>query len=85
MWWSKKTPHPPPQSGNAFSNNFSLDELKVLADSEGNIKLDANGQYALTIPAVSRHAFLEKIQRAVAMADLADPSNEPLTRNLLHG
>lgn len=60
---------------------FPFENLKVMADSEGNVKLDINGQI-LTIPANARHAFLEKIQRAVDMGDVADPANEPLMRGM---
>lgn len=64
-----------------MDSNFPFEKLKVFADSEGDIKLDING-YFLTIPAAVRHQFLEKIQRAVDMADVADPSNEPLIRGI---
>lgn len=60
---------------------FPFENLKVYADSEGNVKLDINGQ-DLTIPGAVRHLFLEKIQRAVSMADLADPNNEPLMKGM---
>lgn len=63
------------------SGTFPLEKLKVMTDSEGNLTVDING-YFLTIPAQARHAFLEKIQRAVMAADAIDPNNEPLMRGM---
>lgn len=63
-------------------NNFHINQLKVMADSEGHLTLDFNGNSFLRIPAEARHAFLEKLQRAVEMADLADPKNEPLMKSM---
>lgn len=59
-----------------MDNNFSLDKLVVTATTDGAIKIDINGGMMLTIPAESRHLFLAKMQKAVDMADVADPDND---------
>lgn len=63
-------------------SNFSLDKLVITATTDGAVKIDFNGTFALTIPPSGRHEFLEKIQKAINMADIADPDNEPLTKVL---
>jgi len=68
-------------TNNPMSGNFDFDKLVVTATTDGAIKVDMNGTI-LTIGSTSRHKFLEKIQKAVQMADIADPGNEPLNRVL---
>lgn len=65
--------------------DFSLDKLVVSAETDGSVKIDINGAYYVTVPGVLRHQFLEKLQKAVDMADVADPDNEPLNRGMKQG
>lgn len=56
--------------------NFGLDKFVVVATTDGALKLDVNGGFQVTIPNELRHDFLRKIQKAVEMADIADPDNK---------
>ena len=63
------------------NGNFDFDKLIVTAGTDGSVKIDMNG-VMLTIHGDTRHRFLEKIQKAVDMADVADPRNEPMNKVL---
>ena len=63
------------------SNSFDFEKLEVTATTDGAIKVNMNGT-VLTVHGDQRHKFLEKIQKAVQMADIADPDNEPLNKVL---
>lgn len=83
MWdwlWPEKTYIPPVEPPvwktiMQTDNTFTLDKVKVFADTNGNIKIDFNG-YIISIPAVSRREFLDKINKAFAMANGVDPGNK---------
>lgn len=62
--------------------SFGIDKLIVTVATDGTLVIDVNGMTTLNIPPTLRHAFLEKIQKAVNMADVADPANEPLNKVL---
>ena len=64
-----------------MNGNFDFDKLIVTATTDGAIRVDMNGT-VLTVHGDTRHRFLEKIQKAVQMADVADPDNEPLNKVL---
>lgn len=61
--------------------SFNIEALKVSAESDGTIKVDIDGT-TLTIGPTVRHAFLDKIRKAVQMADVADPDNDQLNGEL---
>ena len=86
--WFKPAKLPPPQSQDLWKmdvpapmKSFGMDKVVMTAATDGAVKLDLDG-YAITIPAGARHEFLEKLQKAVQMADVADPDNEPLNKVL---
>ena len=64
-----------------MNGNFDFEKLVVTATTDGSVKVDMNGT-VLTVHGDMRHKFLEKIQKAVQMADVADPDNEPLNKVL---
>lgn len=86
--WFKPAKLPTPPSQDLWKmdvpapmKNFGMDKVVMTATTDGAVKLDLDG-YVITVPGASRHEFLEKIQKAVQMADVADPDNEPLNKVL---
>ena len=55
--------------------SFPFEKLKVTAGTDGSVRIEVN-ELTFTIPPALRHAFLDKIEKAVDMADIADPENE---------
>lgn len=75
---SKVVPSASPTYSHSVSSSldsFSFDKVKAFAESDGSIRLDFNGTF-ITVSAYARHAFLEKIEKVVDMADVADPDNQ---------
>lgn len=57
--------------------SFKWEELEISADTRGWVKLKFGDAWWININPTSRHDFLERVQKAVEMADMADPQNDP--------